>query len=679
MDNDTEKAKQFLQKYIGDDSERDSFYNFHFCDIQKSFNMQSAKRDKLKVLFEEFTTNYKAHKKVAENLVVFAEDVQRYIEDEGKKITPPETIQEKKDELARVLDRAKHIPYPAVLFYPGEKTNIAALSKEELTAQQNAVRSCGFLTAKLALDRLVKNETTKRQQAAVQKIADCWETMGEPIQRAMAAGLHDNTEAIVLREQKLADLKKLSFTKNTILRNSPQLIMLGNERFTQESFDGYQQKITVAEERVTELSSEIELLSGNNRMLSLLSDLTGQKKVLVEYQGSELREHGTVRCPVCGSETFAELDADSILKEADRYIEQNDTAVKAKTEAKSALQAQIDDLYQSLIQHAKHTAAEEKKKLSDEIAALTALNAQVGPYFDAVRQLEGIQPGDLSAERAKQLQSEITDSLLTEDQEQAARNEYQQLLTVLGCRFEDETPQQTLAKVSDRITSPCEITNFSYELLVTKINSLDGYQANQDYQIQRAALDQICKQNSKAAAEIEKLKILKTKAIQRAEHIEKIVNALSNAELENVGPALSKYYNKLARVNIEGGIRTELKDEGISLIDQNGKNIVNILSNGQISVFMLAYFFAAIHTRNDREKLKIFFIDDLTACMDDVNMLAFLDILKYQMSSKQMSSKKTMDQLFFITCDERISDLLEYKMNGRGIGLCKLGDRDLAE
>ena len=130
MDNDTEKAKQFLQKYIGDDSERDSFYNFHFCDIQKSFNMQSAKRDKLKVLFEEFTTNYKAHKKVAENLVVFAEDVQRYIEDEGKKITPPETIQEKKDELARVLDRAKHIPYPAVLFYPGEKTNIAALSKE---------------------------------------------------------------------------------------------------------------------------------------------------------------------------------------------------------------------------------------------------------------------------------------------------------------------------------------------------------------------------------------------------------------------------------------------------------------------------------------------------------------------------------------------------------------------
>lgn len=106
---------------------------------------------------------------------------------------------------------------------------------------------------------------------------------------------------------------------------------------------------------------------------------------------------------------------------------------------------------------------------------------------------------------------------------------------------------------------------------------------------------------------------------------------------------------------------------------------MNILSNGQISVFMLAYFFATIQTRYDRENMKIFFIDDLTACMDDVNMLAFLDILKYQMSSKQMSSKKTMDQLFFITCDERISDLLEYKLKGRGIGLCRLEEKDLAE
>ena len=176
IDNDAEKAKQFLQKYIGDDSQRDSFYNFHFCDIQKSFNMQSTKRDRLKVFFQEFITNYEAHKQVAQNLDVFAEDVQRYIEDEENKITSSETIQEKKAELARILERAQNIPYPVTLFYPGEKTDIAALGKEELTAQYNAVRSCGFLAAKGALDRLVKNETMKRQQAAIKKSR----TVGKP-------------------------------------------------------------------------------------------------------------------------------------------------------------------------------------------------------------------------------------------------------------------------------------------------------------------------------------------------------------------------------------------------------------------------------------------------------------------------------------------------------------------
>lgn len=51
--------------------------------------------------------------------------------------------------------------------------------------------------------------------------------------------------------------------------------------------------------------------------------------------------------------------------------------------------------------------------------------------------------------------------------------------------------------------------------------------------------------------------------------------------------------------------------------------------------------------------------------------LALMDLLKYQ-----MSSKATMEQLFFITCDERISKLLKYKLSGRGIELCELLEAD---
>ena len=63
-----------------------------------------------------------------------------------------------------------------------------------------------------------------------------------------------------------------------------------------------------------------------------------------------------------------------------------------------------------------------------------------------------------------------------------------------------------------------------------------------------------------------------------------------------------------------------------------------------------------------------------TISMDDVNMLAFMDLLKYQISSKE-----TMDQLFFVTCDNRISRLLKYKMNGHGIELKELLENDFKQ
>ena len=65
-------------------------------------------------------------------------------------------------------------------------------------------------------------------------------------------------------------------------------------------------------------------------------------------------------------------------------------------------------------------------------------------------------------------------------------------------------------------------------------------------------------------------------------------------------------------------------------------------------------------------------IDDLTACMDDVNMLAFLDLMKYLMLEKD----GTMYQVFFATCDERVCKLLRYKLKGCGVEFCEITERD---
>ena len=667
-----EIAKAFIQEYVGD-----SFYNFHFCDVQKSFNVQSKKRKDLNDFFGEFITNYDRQKQIAENLVLFAEDVDRYIEDKTKQKVPQGVIEEYEKQLAKAHEEAKQVSYPLTVFYPGEKTEIAGLNKEELTAQKSEVENCGYQMAKKEIYKLVENESLKNQQSVIKKIVFYWETKEEYIRRAVKAEFFKNTDAITILETKLRKLKGMSLLRNTIFQDGESVIALEIGRFMQSDFDADKKEIKEKEKRVKDLSDEIELLSKNNKMLKLLSSLSANKKVVIEYRDAAFKKNGVVRCPVCGSESFSTMEEDLILKEADEYIRQNGEAVKVKEEEKTLLETEIEKLYQKVINHTKAVVEKETETLENKISDLKVLKDEIQPYFDEVKKLQKIQKAinveELTAEKVGNLLAAVEKRLLEESQEQEIKESYQKILAVLGYKFENETVQQTFAKVKNLITKSHDVSDFSYDLLVSKLNAIDSILANQTLSYLNQKLEEENKKNQKLDTEIEKLQKLKDIASQRAKDIRTVVENLSKDEYEKVGPALSKFYNKLIRLNSSDGINIVQENEGISLVDDKSKNIVNVLSNGQISVFILAHFFAGINARNDREKMKVFFIDDLTACMDDVNMLAFMDLLKYQ-----ISSKATIEQLFFITCDDRISKLLKYKLSGRGIEVRELLETDFA-
>ena len=673
IDENEEKAKAFIQEYVGD-----SFYNFHFCDVQKSFDIQSRKRKDLKDFFSEFITNYDDQKQIAENLKIFAEDVNRYIEDKKKQMVSSKELAIYEKQLEKAREDAKQMSYPETRFYQDEKLEIVGLNKEELTEQRTKVVNCGYQVAKERLSELVKNEDLKNQQSIIKKIIFYWETKSEDIQRAMKIGFLKNTDAITIREKKLKKLNGLSLSKDMIFREGEDVVALKNNEFTQSDFDEKKSAIKEKEKKVKDLSADIELLSKNNKMLNLLSSLSANKQVLIEYRDDALKENGDVHCPVCGSEIFATLDKELILKEADEYIRQNGEVVKIKEVEKASLETEILELYQKIISSAKIVMEKEKKVLETEIKELKELKDEIQPYFAEVNKLQKIRKAinieDLTVEKIKELSASVDSVLLKESQDQALRETYQQILAVLGYGYENETIQQTYAKVKNLITETYQISNFSYEMLVSKLNAIDSVLTNQDLANLKQKLDSANKKNQNLNVEIKDLDKLKKIAEKRAEDIEKVIDSLSKEEYEKIGPSLDKFYNKLARVNSSGGINIVQKNNGISLVDDKEKNIVNILSNGQISVFMLSYFFAGINARNDSEKMKVYFIDDLTACMDDVNMLAFMDLLKYQ-----MSSKATMEQLFFITCDDRISKLLKYKLSGREIELCELSEKDFEE
>lgn len=670
LDQSEKKAESFIQECIGD-----SFYNFHCCDVQKSFNIQSKKRGELVSLFNEFITNYDQQMRIAENLDVFAEDVERYIEDKKKQMVSQKEIDAYNEQIELARKAAVQKSYPAIVFYSEEKTEVSGLTPESLREQKKVLIDCGYQVAEKALFQLMENEKDKRLQSVMKEIASYWEKKGEALQRAVELGFSKNSAAIAVLEQKLQKLKEMSLTKNTIFRDGELLLSLGIAGVNKPGLDAFYQAVQERNKRVQALVDEIDLLTKNNKMLRLLSSLSANKSVIVEHRDEMLRKNGAVRCPVCGADAFASMEEDLILKEAESYIKENGENVKEKEKERGSLCDEIDAIYQKVVDQLKGIVEKERKKLSEDIANLRRLKEEVKPYFDAVNKMkllgQNVDVDALTADKVQEGLTAVEKRILADPEEQKAREVYQSILAVTGYEFAEETVPQTYQKVKQLISARHEVSSFSYNTFVEKLNSIDGILANQSLLALQQKRNAEIKKNQKLREEIGRLEDLKKAAFQRAQDIRNVVATLSNDEYKRVGPALGKFFGKLTRSHTETGIHTVLENRGISLVDDKGKNIVNVLSNGQISVFMLAYFFAGIHVRSDHEKMKVYFIDDLTACMDDVNMLAFMDLLKYQ-----MTSKATMDQLFFSTCDNRISKLLKYKLDGRGIALRELVETD---
>ena len=545
IDENEEKAKKFIQEYVGD-----SFYNFHFCDVQKSFNVQSKKRKDMKDLFGEFITNYDETKQIAENLDVFAEDVDRYIDDKAKQKISPEVIKTHEEQLAKVREDAKQIRYPEAIFYADEKMEIANLNKEELIAQKEELKNCGYQMVNERLSKLIENEALKNQQSIIKELDSYWKTKEKSIRCAVKNGFWENTDKISTLEMKLKKLKNLSLTKDTILQDGESVIALKIEGFMQSDFDRDKKAIEEKENLIKELCGEIELLTKNNKILGLLSSLYAHKQVMIEYRDAAINENSTVRCPVCGSESFATMDAELILKEADDYIKQNGEAVKAKEIKKTSLQTEVDVLYQKIINCIKIIVEKETNTLQTEISNLKALKDEMQPYFDAVKKLQKtekeINVEELTAEKIGELLTIVDNKILEESKEQNIRDSYQQILTVLGYEFKNETIEQTYAKVKNLITKFFKVSNFSYDVLVSKLNAIDSVLANQTLSDLNQILEEEKKKNQKLDVEIEKLEKLKGIASQRAKDIRDIVEKLSKDEYEKVGPTIGKFYNKLA-------------------------------------------------------------------------------------------------------------------------------------
>ena len=180
------------------------------------------------------------------------------------------------------------------------------------------------------------------------------------------------------------------------------------------------------------------------------------------------------------------------------------------------------------------------------------------------------------------------------------------------------------------------------------------------------------------------------KALERIDYLDVICKTIytriadiSKARNDKIADEYNDIFKYLYNIFIKLCKNTEIKmftrdigrsqkDVTLTIKDGDGNPIQNIMSDGQLSVFMLSVFFSnakrIVNDKNNSEKFHCYFIDDITSCMDDINMLAFVDFIKYQTSG----NNRCMDQLFFSTCDARIRKLIMYKCEMAGIDFCEI-------
>lgn len=215
--------------------------------------------------------------------------------------------------------------------------------------------------------------------------------------------------------------------------------------------------------------------------------------------------------------------------------------------------------------------------------------------------------------------------------------------------------------------------SFDDNLLNSKVSSVNSHIQNSNYNDSSKKFDDARKHYEKEQREKEALDRLRANAKKQLKIIEDELKKVKKKEYEDVGPYLFELFRKLSRATNISDIKIDIGRGGkelLNITDENGTHILNRLSDGQLSVFMLSYFIGNIfRRRNVADGIKVYFIDDITSCMDDINMLAFLDFIKYQISGNDLKApdNAAISQLFFSTCDDRIQSLLKYKLNARGI------------
>lgn len=672
------EAKQILNNLI----DGRNFYNYHVCDMQKTYNFLRVGRNDMSEKFAAFTFNHSDAEHVVENLNLYLEDIKKRIEDEQKQQVPESTIIAYRNTLNKYEKSPEILPYDSQQLYPSELTNLQDMTIEKLNDQLRTLYQCGFAHAVALQEELNKSLEAKERKKVLESL--CTEllmhkTEIEETVKTGARQLNVRQNA----EEKLKKYKNIKLDATNIAGNSKELIKIGSSLFTEQYWKESSDKLKDIKEEIETLNTEIETLTRGDKILDVLSAIVAGKDGLLEYRMEQQhsKPNQPVLCPVCGSERFSTVPDDEIVKQAHNYQAEHKQLIEKNKVKLNNLKGRQRKIVDEQLNNGKYALKEATDAAQKQVDNLTRLYNVSNTYSILLEKLqkaddkEYAQEKMFSVEGIREAIEKNNASILSEDYVVSLNSEINRTLNIVQYSNKNNLVGNAfLEDIRANALGAPEGLVYNENLLRSKISSIRSRIRNFEYLNAFKQLQEAEKKNTESNGRIEELKSLSDKAKNRFTEISKVLKKMKENEYNNVGPYLYSIFCKLSRdVNISKFHLDDGRGFGtLMLMDSNNLPIQNMLSDGQLSVFMLSYFFGNAFQISNSETFKIYFLDDITSTMDDINMLAFFDLIKYQLSNQNSA----IDQLFFTTCDSRIQDIFRYKMSQCGLDYKEIGIKE---
>lgn len=610
--------------------------------------------------FEDFTLEHSEAKQVLANLEQLQIQLENQVTALQSEKTPDDRLTQLEQEQQSLKEAAQIPVYAQRASYPGERLDVDQLSLEEQETQLKDLIAGGYHAATNWLNELMllRRRLTVKEQFEEQKV---------DIQQAIRDKLYDPNTLRTLEEQRRKISEQLQgLTYQTLEQAGKFASELRYAELTPAEWQTRWGEYFRLNDAWRKTESTFEDSKKGDELLTAFSRLVGVRAQIDDYRKENRK------CPLCGAEEpFASKPAEQLALEAESYVKAHDAKkltmekqVKEEKQLWKTCQVRLGKDLKDVLKAAEEILNKELET-DKRIVETTAL------FFTQIAAL-GLNPeqfADLVTLEIYNGFAEI-DSDLIRKQEQ---NIYS-LLTFLG--YSDCEQITTAPEVVREAIRPLgkEVPSmFVFEELEVreKIISLRLRKGNRHLTDLTRKLGEKRKQNDMLDEQIKEKAELESLVKERANVLRGKLNQMKNDEVKGVAPYLFSIFSKLVKHStLEGfqlqGNDAKASDTKLTFSDENKNPILNIISDGQLGAFMLSYLLGNAFRRKEAGSFHCYFVDDITNSMDDINLVSFIDLIKYQLaeSRKGNGENAAIQQFFFSTCDGNLKRMFQYKMDG---------------